>query len=209
MSEFKRSWSVCVLIVRSEIQTKFVASTEAARIGHKRNPVAHSLPNRHSFENPAWQERGARLAGGFIDCPQARPEVSGCDIGGVPVFVYILQDGDKCRVRRGAGGVELQFDWACQIQIMGHGRGRPLQEPRRGRLACARAIETAAEVHVSPGSRFTFVFTKNRIGPQCIGTMQSFTNRPGVACSPALGLRHDVSKAWAAENARVLPLEPV
>ena len=36
-----------------------------------------------------------------------------------------------------------------------------------------------------------------------------FANRPGIACSPAMGLRYDVSKTWAFENACVLPLEPM
>jgi hypothetical protein len=60
------------------MQAQFVASAEAPRVGHKRNPVAHFLPNGQSLENPACQERGTRLAGGFIDCPQTRPEVSRC-----------------------------------------------------------------------------------------------------------------------------------
>jgi hypothetical protein len=165
VSEFKGSWFVCVLIVRSEIQAQFVAGTEAARIGHKRNPVAHFLPNGHSLENPAWQERGTRLAGGLIDCPQARPEVSRCDIDGVRVFVHILQDGDECRVRRCWRRVAALRRGRSDPDH-GAGAGSSIEERWRVRLARARAIETAAEVHVSSRARFAFVFTKNRIGPQ-------------------------------------------
>jgi hypothetical protein len=38
--------------------------------------------------------------------------------------------------------------------------------------------------------------------------MRRFANRPGIACSPALGLGHHVAKTRV-KNARVLRLEPV
>jgi hypothetical protein len=126
VSEFKRGWSVCVLIVRSETQPEFVTCPRASGVGYERNPVVHFFSNWHSFESPARHDRGTGLGRGFVHCPQARPEISRRDIDGIVDFVHFLQDGNEGCVRRGASGVQLQFDGTGQIQVMRQGRGRPV-----------------------------------------------------------------------------------
>ena len=43
VSEFKQGWSLCVLVIRRQIQPELVTSAKASRIGYQRNPIAHLL----------------------------------------------------------------------------------------------------------------------------------------------------------------------
>src|SRR5580692_1041104 len=88
-------------------------------------------------------------------------------------------------------------------------RGSPLQERRRIRLTCARPIEATAQVHVSSGTRLSFVFAETAVGSKRIRVIHRFADRPNIGCSPAPGFRQDVTKTRALENAGVLSLQPM
>jgi len=47
-------------------------------------------------------------------------------------------------------------------------RGSPVQERRRIRLTRTGAIQTTAKVHVSSGTRLSFVFTETSVGSKRI-----------------------------------------
>jgi hypothetical protein len=118
MPESKQGWHVCALIIRSKDQPQLVTCTEASCAGYKWHPICELFSNRHRIEIPARQHRSAEFTRGLIHLPQASAEISRRHINGLLVFVQILYDGDESRIRRGASGVQLQFDGTDQVHVM-------------------------------------------------------------------------------------------